>query len=99
MPEPQQLCRADVARAPGRFGGGKCGRPAVAVVEYGCLHEHLDAEPVCAWHRDLLLAGDTLCARCWAGPLVSGHESHPCRLLGRVASVLAAERGLEDGLE
>lgn len=93
------MCRADVARVPGRFAGGRCGAPAVAVVEYGCLHEHLSTEPVCGWHRDLVLAGETLCARCWAGPLVSGHESHPCRLLGRVAEVLAPQGSLEDGLE
>lgn len=90
----QQRCKADVALGdrPGVFAGGPsvCGRVAAAVVEYGCVHEHLGREAVCGEHRDLMLSGRTACARCWEGPPVSRHAPHPCQLLGRVTEVLPA---------
>lgn len=74
----------------GRFAGVEagagCREPAVALVEYGCLHEHLGREEVCAAHRDLLLGGLAGCARCWEGPPASRHEPHRCLLLGRVVT-------------
>jgi hypothetical protein len=86
----EDLCTAGVALPePGRFADGGCGRPAVVVVEYGCVHEHVGTESLCGGHRDLLLSGRTACARCWEGPPVSRHTPHPCAQLGRVVTELA----------
>jgi hypothetical protein len=79
-------CQIQASRGPGRFAESGCGEPAVALVEYGCLHEHIGRDEVCAGHRDVLLAGSAGCARCWEGPPVSRHEPHRCVLLARVVA-------------
>jgi hypothetical protein len=84
-----RTCRVDAALGlPGRFAGQPCGEPVVAVVEYGCLHEHIDRTAVCAGHRDVVIGGTAGCARCWEGPPVSRHEPHRCVLLGRVVAAV-----------
>jgi hypothetical protein len=61
-----------------------CGAPAVALAEYGCVHEHAGRELVCARHLEALAGGAAGCAPCWLGPPHSRHESHRCLLLARV---------------
>lgn len=93
-------CRVAVSAIAASTAKRHCGEPAAALVEYGCEHEHVSEEPelVCARHRDLLTGGAAGCAKCWLGPPHSRHESHRCRLLGRVVGVTDDDEEDEPGL-
>lgn len=66
---PEQACEAAL---PYRIGPAliwmPCGEPAVAVHEYGCIHEHIARKATCAAHApEPDIVG---CQLCWD----AGHE-------------------------
>lgn len=65
---------------PGRFTGLWCGEPATVRVEFGCVHEHVKAEDVCAQHAERVVRSDSelTCAECW-------QAGHQCPITGRIA--------------
>ena len=74
------VCEVNVAPAlsPGVFTGLTCGGDATVIVEYGCVHEHVRTEEVCAEHAEVLTSGDKIaCTDCWAA-------GHFCQVIGRV---------------
>ena len=77
------ICEVNVASdrdRPGQFTGIWCGDPATVRIEYGCVHEHVTAEDVCAAHAELMTSGsiDVTCTRCW-------EAGHQCAVIGRIA--------------
>ncbi|MEU8121311.1 hypothetical protein AB0C21_21605 [Spirillospora sp. NPDC049024] len=55
-----------------------CGRPAVAYLVGGCVHEHISEGYFCADHRGHGLASGFNCRTCWFAT-----EPHPCPVLAR----------------
>lgn len=58
--------------------GRTCGRPAVAYLVGGCVHEHISEGYFCADHRGRGLACGFNCRTCWTAT-----DSHPCPVLAR----------------
>ena len=56
--------------------GHACGRPAIAYLVGGCVHEHLSEGYFCTDHLPRGLARGFNCRACWCAP-----ESHPCPVL------------------
>jgi hypothetical protein len=71
---------------PGEHADNACSEPADAVVEFGCLHEHVFRERKCALHGQMIAAGNmgAVCSACWEGR--GGIPRHECKLLGRVVA-------------
>jgi hypothetical protein len=58
--------------------GRICGRPAIAYLVGGCVHEHRSEGYFCADHRGPGLASGFNCRICWFAT-----EHHPCPVLAR----------------
>lgn len=65
------------------YTGRRCTARAVAWVQVGCVHEHINVGAACAEHKRMLLAGDPLIA---CTPCEEGAGSHRCGLLARVVT-------------
>lgn len=50
----------------------RCGAQATAVHQYGCIHEHRTAAPLCSIHAAKLRAWNTECVECRAA------DGHSC---------------------
>lgn len=61
------------------FGSLLCGEPATNVVAAGCVHEHVETDPICRRHLEGLLAGNLRCPNCWRSS-----DRHHCVVIGRV---------------
>ena len=45
---------------------GQCGAPATVTLTYGCVHEHIATNPICAQHAaQAAQPGILACTRCW----------------------------------
>lgn len=62
-------------------GGQICGDPADHVVAAGCVHEHVDSDPICDWHWQRMQEGNLRCPHCWRSS-----DPHQCAVIGRVTS-------------
>jgi hypothetical protein len=59
-------------------GRPECAADAVAVMEYGCVHEHIDTAAICRKHLDLALTLKWSCKIC-----ENGSEPHDCPIIMR----------------
>lgn len=84
---PGQLAPAEVCEIYDS-GFGECGAEAEYRVVTGCVHEHVDAGPVCADHTGWLNAnGPVYCGACASGP-----DGHDCQLgVVEIKSLAATE--------
>jgi hypothetical protein len=58
-----------------------CGEPAIAVITFACVHEHVDSPSVCTTCAAEIqrLDPDLICRKCEVGP-----ESHQCPQVIRI---------------
>jgi hypothetical protein len=71
-----------------------CGEPAIAVITFACVHEHIDLAKACAGcAADVQRAADLLiCSHCADGP-----EPHDCAVAMKIRWLLGkGERGCQD---
>lgn len=61
---------------------GACGEDCVALVDFGCVHEHIEpAVPVCARHLDRAGSVGFYCQKCW-------DAHHACPMLASNVQLL-----------
>lgn len=71
-----QACQSGL---PTLLGWVLCGAPAIAVHDYGCIHEHVKRRATCAEHAPQ--PGIVGCVACWD----AGHE---CAMTAQLVEVL-----------
>ena len=58
-----------------------CGESAANIVAAGCVHEHIETDPICRRHLESLLNEALRCPDCWRCD-----NPHWCAMVGRVTS-------------